>query len=200
MSLPLSSYNAFQPRHSHSYRLEVLQQPRKARLCSFKEKVDRRPIDPPPIVQLSCTCHYDACQQAFLYNPYFFLYATLTSDTDDTDINHHHGHSTTAGTVVQSLHKLKDLHQQGGYFIFADISVRLEGMYRLKFTLFEIVNNNHVKSLVSVLSDPFRVFSPKRKGVVSKKEKHTKKLTQFLRAMADFPGMSGNHAFSLCLK
>lgn len=28
---------------------------------------------------------------------------------------------------------------EGGFFVFADISVRLEGNYRLKFTLFEIV-------------------------------------------------------------
>jgi hypothetical protein len=26
----------------------------------------------------------------------------------------------------------------GGFFIFSDISVRLEGFYRLKFTLYEI--------------------------------------------------------------
>jgi hypothetical protein len=34
-----------------SYKLEVCQQPLHARMCGFGEK-DRRPIDPPPIVQL----------------------------------------------------------------------------------------------------------------------------------------------------
>ncbi|KAI8082964.1 velvet factor-domain-containing protein [Halteromyces radiatus] len=149
----------------HKYKLKVLQQPSKARLCSFKEKVDRRPIDPPPIVQLYCTCHpqqqQQQCHYNFLHNPYFFLYANLTSITDDTDLYIHHGHRTTAGAVVQSLHKLKDTdNNDGGFFVFADVSVRLEGNYRLKFTLFEIAGE-HVKRLVSVISNPFTVYSPK---------------------------------------
>ncbi|KAI8329215.1 velvet factor [Chlamydoabsidia padenii] len=150
----------------HKYQLKIIQQPSKARLCSFREKVDRRPIDPPPIVQLYCTCHRhqhqnDQCQHDFLHNPYFFLYANLTSTTDDADLYIHHGHRTTAGAVVQSLHKLKDPdNKDGGFFIFADISVRLEGNYRLKFTLFEIVGDQ-VQRWVSVISDPFTVYSPK---------------------------------------
>ncbi|KAI9299795.1 velvet factor [Cunninghamella echinulata] len=124
----------------HHYKLKVLQQPIKARLCSFKEKVDRRPIDPPPIVQLCCTCQHKQCIQNILHSPYFFLYATLTGINDDTDLYLHHGHRTTAGAVVQSLHRLKyNDNKDGGFFVFADISVRLEGRYRLKFTLFEIV-------------------------------------------------------------
>jgi hypothetical protein len=34
-----------------TYKLSVCQQPLHARMCGFGEK-DRRPIDPPPIVQL----------------------------------------------------------------------------------------------------------------------------------------------------
>ncbi|KAI8065961.1 velvet factor-domain-containing protein [Gongronella butleri] len=166
----LSSYSAFQHRHTHSYQLKVLQQPSKARLCSFKEKVDRRPIDPPPIVQLYCSC--------LSLQPIFYLYATLTTD-ENMDINDHHGHSTTAGTVVQSLHKLKGLNnQEGGFFIFADISVRLEGTYRLKFTLFEIVENSHVQSLVSVMSDEFRVYSPKHFPGMSESTPLTKSFSE----------------------
>ncbi|KAI8330171.1 velvet factor [Chlamydoabsidia padenii] len=164
-----SSSTPYQPQVTHRYKLKVLQQPSKARLCSFREKVDRRPIDPPPIVQLYCTCHRQQrsspqqleCYHYTLHNPYFFLYANLTSITDDTDLCIHHGHRTTAGAVVQSLHKLKGPdNNDGGFFVFADISVRLEGNYRLKFTLFEILGE-HVRKLESVISDPFTVYSPK---------------------------------------
>ncbi|KAI7899594.1 velvet factor, partial [Cokeromyces recurvatus] len=66
-----------------------------------------------------------------------------------------------AGTVVQSLYKLKDHdNTEGGYFIFSDISVRLEGFYRLKFTLYEI-EGIYVNRLCSVISDIFQVYSPK---------------------------------------
>ncbi|KAL9556058.1 hypothetical protein MBANPS3_002054 [Mucor bainieri] len=111
------------------YALTVQQQPQKARLCSFKDKVDRRPLDPPPIVQLH----------------------------QSNNMNF----KTTAGSVVQSLHKLKDTNNtEGAFFVFADISIRIEGVFKLKFTLFQI-KGILVERVCSVFSDPFRVYSPK---------------------------------------
>ncbi|OBZ87440.1 hypothetical protein A0J61_04504, partial [Choanephora cucurbitarum] len=134
------------------------QQPCKARLCSFKEKVDRRPIDPPPIIQLLSNNQVD---DDYLQNPYFFLYATLTDAHGETDLHFVNGNRTTAGTVVQSLHRLKDFdNTDGGFFIFSDISVRLEGFYRLKFTLYEI-EGSYVNRICSIVSDMFQVYSPK---------------------------------------
>ncbi|KAI8645779.1 velvet factor-domain-containing protein [Parasitella parasitica] len=142
---------------SSLFHLAVRQQPSKARLCSFKEKVDRRPIDPPPIIQLLSNQQDDE----YLQNPYFFLYATLTDGRGETDLHFVNGNRTTAGTVVQSLHKLKDHdNTDGGFFIFSDISVRLEGYYRLKFTLYEI-EGCFVNRLCSIVSDVFQVYSPK---------------------------------------
>ncbi|KAI9487581.1 MAG: velvet factor-domain-containing protein [Benjaminiella poitrasii] len=141
------------------FNLIVRQQPSKARLCSFKEKVDRRPIDPPPIIQL--TSSRNIADNQYLHNPNFFLYATLTDASGETDLNFVNGNRTTAGTVVQSLHKLKDHdNTEGGFFIFSDISVRLEGFYRLKFTLYEI-EGLYVNRLSAVISDIFQVYSPK---------------------------------------
>ncbi|CDH48897.1 predicted protein [Lichtheimia corymbifera JMRC:FSU:9682] len=141
----------------NSIELVVRQQPVKARLCSFKEKVDRRPVDPPPIVQLICR---DPDDQSYLHDPYFFLYATLAT-TDGQDLHFMNGTRTTAGSVVQSLHKLKDIDDKdGGFFIFADISVRHEGFFKLKFTLFKIIET-HVYRLCSAFSDAFQVYSPK---------------------------------------
>lgn len=69
-------------------------------LHSFMNKVSS-------IVFIYKSYHYS------LHNPYFFLYANLTSITDDADLYIHHGHRTTAGAVVQSLHKLKDPNNNG---------------------------------------------------------------------------------------
>lgn len=148
------------------------------------------------------------CSQSYLHDPYFFLYATLAT-TDGQDLHFMNGTRTTAGSVVQSLHKLKDIddkgmcvippktkehalliivYQDGGFFIFADISVRHEGFFKLKFTLFKIIeqvshvlfslhsrltrkiffsrlyNRTHVYRLCSAFSDAFQVYSPKSKN------------------------------------
>ncbi|RIB16041.1 velvet factor [Gigaspora rosea] len=66
-----------------------------------------------------------------------------------------------AGTIVSSLHKLKDIdNSDGGFFVFGDISVRVEGRYRLQFSLFEIIESE-VVHIQSILSDVFDVYSPK---------------------------------------
>ncbi|KAI9028277.1 velvet factor-domain-containing protein [Phycomyces nitens] len=162
------------PTLTPTYHIVVRQEPQKARLCSFKEKglaqalqnifliqttVDRRPIDPPPILQLVFSSPTD--DPTLLYNPYLFVYATLTDPKTESDLDFMNGNRTTAGQMVQSLHKLKDVdNKDGGFFVFADISVRLEGFYKLKFTLFEM-KGSLVHRLSSVMSKTFQVYSPK---------------------------------------
>lgn len=43
----------------------------------------------------------------------FFLHTTLASVNDNSDIHYVNGIRTTAGSVVQSLHKLKDTNNTG---------------------------------------------------------------------------------------
>lgn len=48
----------------------------------------------------------------------------------------------TTGSVVSSLYHLKDSENQNsdaGFFVFPDLSVRTEGSYRLKLSLYEVV-------------------------------------------------------------
>ena len=70
---------------------------------------------------------------------------------------------------------------EGGYFIFDDISVRQEGHFKFKFSIFRIgelviicatrngiglsnhYHRSHVFYLCSILSDTFQVYSPKSK-------------------------------------
>ncbi|KAH7333698.1 velvet factor-domain-containing protein, partial [Rhizoctonia solani] len=143
------------------YDLIVRQQPKQARMCGVGGKAnffhefygiilggflaDRRPIDPPPIVQLRVIDPHVATSrpgspgssQSYLQNPYYFMFASLASvDTDDEL------HLLKDGkVVVSSLYHLKDTEnggQDAGFFVFPDLSVRTEGSYRLKLTLFEV--------------------------------------------------------------
>ncbi|KAJ1919465.1 hypothetical protein H4219_001935 [Mycoemilia scoparia] len=69
---------------------------------------------------------------------------------------------TMTGSVVSSLAHLKDIDgTEGAFFVFPDLSVRSEGSYRLKFSLFEIVGN-YVYFCKAVTSEKFTVFSAKK--------------------------------------
>ncbi|ORY02697.1 hypothetical protein K493DRAFT_207904, partial [Basidiobolus meristosporus CBS 931.73] len=66
------------------------------------------------------------------------------------------------GTTVSSLFKLKDTNNsEGGFFVFPDISVRLEGYFRLRFSLYEI-DGSSVSYASSTVSDVFTVYPPKQ--------------------------------------
>ncbi|KAI8142609.1 velvet factor [Fennellomyces sp. T-0311] len=69
--------------------------------------------------------------------------------------------SGLAGQTVSSMYKLKDYdNNDGGFFVFGDLSVRIEGQFRLRFTLFEITTQG-VISLKSIISDILTVYSTK---------------------------------------
>ncbi|ORY02909.1 hypothetical protein K493DRAFT_384992, partial [Basidiobolus meristosporus CBS 931.73] len=66
------------------------------------------------------------------------------------------------GTTVSSLYRLKDIdNSDGGFFVFPDVSVRLEGQFRLRFSLYEI-NGTSVDYINDTVSDPFTVYAPKQ--------------------------------------
>ncbi|CAG8489399.1 7882_t:CDS:2 [Dentiscutata erythropus] len=127
------------------YELILRQQPKQSRMCGIGEKADRRPIDPPPIIQLKV--HDDSLPPAeknsFLQNPYFFMYASLVAPDTNEELHLLRDGKTrsTTGSVVSSLYHLKDVdNSDAGFFVFPDLSVRMEGTYRLKLSLFEIVS------------------------------------------------------------
>lgn len=151
------------------FELIVRQQPKYARVAIGKEKgTDRKPIDPPPIVQLKLDGMRDP-NNNFLQNPYLILTARLVSPKDDDSSSDGDSPSPSpkenalTGTVVSSLYSLKDTdNSQGGFFVFGDLSVRKEGFYRLEFTLYELkLGDRECWMLNRVLSDRFQVFSQK---------------------------------------
>ncbi|RKP09961.1 velvet factor, partial [Thamnocephalis sphaerospora] len=90
------------------------------------------------------------------------MYAAVVAPDNLKEINFVNQHRTTAGTIVQSLFRLKDTeNMDGGYFVFPDISVRIEGVFRLRFTLYEI-SGQRVKDMGTAYSEPFRVYSAKQ--------------------------------------
>lgn len=78
----------------------------------------------------------------YLDNPYYFMYAMLADCDTDEDLHLLPDGKTryTTGSCVSCLYHLKDIdgsHQ--GFFVFPDLSVRVEGRYKLKLCLFETI-------------------------------------------------------------
>ncbi|KAI8807355.1 velvet factor-domain-containing protein [Cladochytrium replicatum] len=152
---------------SSRYVLKIRQQPKQARSAGFTDrpssnnKVDRRPLDPLPILQLDV--QDPVIKRTFLSNPFYFVYATLIHPDTNEEIYVVKGMSLRAitGTIASSLYRLKDTDSSyGGFFFFPEISIRIEGRYRLRFTLFEIIDNVVLRRK-STVSDPFMVYNNK---------------------------------------
>ncbi|KAK0124277.1 hypothetical protein ONS95_009250 [Cadophora gregata] len=146
---------------SHHCELIVRQGPENARVAIGKEK-DRKPVDPPPIIQLKISPQVDAAQN-FLQSPYFFMSCSLLPESDHAQLPTAAGSlgSTLAGTLVSSLHRLKDTdNYDGAFFVFGDLSVKHEGRFRLQFTLYEM-RGDACSYIKSVTSQSFPVHSTK---------------------------------------
>ncbi|KFY50790.1 hypothetical protein V495_00093 [Pseudogymnoascus sp. VKM F-4514 (FW-929)] len=173
-----------------NYALKVIQQPERARACGSgaKSSADRRPVDPPPVVELRI---YEVDAQnnkediTFTYNANFFVFATLETARP---IIHGRVQQTAqqipvlTGMPVSGMAYL-DRPTEAGYFIFPDLSVRHEGKYRLSFNLYEETKDDKDKDEESaklaakksadeptdsfdwrleIKSDAFTVFSAKK--------------------------------------
>ena len=141
------------------YKLEIRQHPVVARTAIGKEK-DRKPVDPPPIIQLRVSMDADP-HQFWLQCPYFFMTCCLLDKDGNKKKDVTLSPSLLLGSNSSSLHKLKDTdNTDGGFFVFGDLSIKQEGEYRLKFTLFKL-NNETCTCLASIVSDPFTVYPSK---------------------------------------
>ncbi|KAI8997809.1 velvet factor-domain-containing protein [Pilobolus umbonatus] len=198
---------------NRQYKLKIVQNPIRARCCGFGEK-DRRPIDPPPILQLflegpngtllnavkdtdgqslfvvQCDLIAEGGldQRSHVYNPSCATPAnvigsrnelkptsgTLITLQDPTPTR------TLMGAIVSNSYPLVGPDNElGVFFIFQDLSVRVEGRFRLKFSLINLSEGNPLTGDTTVcddvISDPFTVFSAK-----------------------NFPGMTDSTALSQC--
>lgn len=157
-------------------------QPRSNVLTSTTANSDRRPVDPPPVVELRIIegpSVEEGKDITFDYNANFFLYASL----EQARTMAHGRVQSSAATnppiltgVPASGMAYLDRPAEAGYFIFPDLSVRHEGYFRLSFSLFETTkeekdfdmepaNSNlppGVDWRMEIKTNPFNVFSAKK--------------------------------------
>ncbi|KAK3819615.1 MAG: velvet factor, partial [Benniella sp.] len=139
------------------YVLIIRQQPHRAKVCGMKER-DRRPIDPPPIIQIKLADPSADKNKDYLQSPYLFMCCNLVQADDPSGKVVAPAHRALAGTVVSSLNRLKDVdNTDGGFFVFGDVSVRTEGHFRLRLTLFELIEGEAVH-VMTTLSSPFTAY------------------------------------------
>jgi hypothetical protein len=96
--------------------------------------------------------------------PYFFVSCSLMGPSDAGAGSGAPANPGTllGGTIVSSLHRLKDPENQqdGAYFVFGDLSVKVEGTFRLQFNLFEM-RGEECHHMTSIESKDFLVHSTK---------------------------------------
>ena len=83
----------------------------------------------------------------YLYNPFLFAYATLLDAETNEEIPYVDDslHILT-GSIASCVYHLKDpenANQFGAFFVFPDIALRVEGLFRLKISLFQISGYFH---------------------------------------------------------
>lgn len=213
------------PSAQSRYHLHIRQQPIAARACGAGDR-DRRPVDPPPIVQILLT-DFDSNSQEdrdLLQDPRFtvgcLLFPVSTppwsesaetgprdrdwdrgrnrereretdgiarTDDDlstpllsgkafmspfyvdaDPDPNSAPSHPSSLNlpSHPQCYHRAAShLHQPATFFIFADLSIRSAGLYRLQFRLMNWGSVEDTGQSMPILaeawSDPFRVYPAK---------------------------------------
>ncbi|KAK4088892.1 hypothetical protein Purlil1_6745 [Purpureocillium lilacinum] len=143
--------------------LTLRQAPMHARVAIGKEK-DRKPIDPPPIVQLLDKRHDG---KSGLYDsPYLFMTSMLVPETygeasNDQDVPSNY----LVGSLASSIHRLRDTDNvEGGFFVFGDLSVKREGRFRLLFTLYERDHHSSMPSfnyVSELVTNVFTVYPTK---------------------------------------
>ncbi|KAK9712716.1 hypothetical protein K7432_006936 [Basidiobolus ranarum] len=168
------------------YKLEVVQQPERARMCGFGER-DRRPVDPPPIVKLTALKENSTSDNIPIDSTSFVVHADLWSSDCQTNCNvllntsgvqSRQGASSAfvandtgiysrnlVGSLVSSVyHLLDDKGEKGAFFIFPDLSIRTEGTYCLRFLFTDLSQTDQFPhSIVRAwtYSAPFTVYPAK---------------------------------------
>lgn len=104
----------------------------------------RKPLDPPPIVELHVDDDMDPTK-LYMNTPNLFCMVHLCAIDSDEPYRSPDGEQALLGTLCSSIHRLKNLPDhtgkpagEGGYFIFGDVSVRIPGTWRLRYTLYDI--------------------------------------------------------------
>lgn len=154
------------------------------RSCGFCDK-DRRPVDPPPIVELSIngsTLNQDEIQER-LRGPHYVVTCTIYDELAKNDASLLLGYDGTRRRLIGSLvatsfYGVDEHGSQGCFFCFSDLSCRSKGLFRLHFSVIRVdAVSKRLPVLAEVVSDVFKVCSAE-----------------------DFPGMQASTALARCLR
>ena len=167
------------------FRISVRQQPVRARMCGFGEK-DRRPIDPPPVVELtelkgpsSPDDLKSLILQTTIYNEEGTEHRGIIRTTigataglgsaEELPVQPEEKHARVLmGNHFGSFQDLEDENGKRGLFVmFPDLSIRVEGRYRLKFDLLRVFLPPEAaprpsQIIAECLSDIFVVYAAKK--------------------------------------
>lgn len=98
--------------------------------------------------------------------PYLFMTSSLLPENYDEHAKEPELPSNyLVGSLASSIHRLRDTdNMEGGFFVFGDLSVKQEGRYRLRFTLYERDQSHPTPSFCFVgelITNVFTVFPAK---------------------------------------
>jgi hypothetical protein len=154
-----------------TFELVVRQQPDRARVCGFGGK-DRRPIDPPPIVELVIRDKNGRVIPEPSDLHLFILHAGLLSGDGERDVSiinaEPNNFRSLMGCTVSNVYSLQNGSDfAGNYFFFSDLSVRMDGVYCLKFSLVNVLHvltsqDGSSSALATAKTAPFRAYTAKR--------------------------------------
>ncbi|KAH8554800.1 velvet factor-domain-containing protein [Umbelopsis sp. PMI_123] len=141
----------------------IRQQPQQAKQSIAYDR-ERRPVEPPPIVQITFSNLSAQETMTCLQSPYYFMTARLV--TPDSRLGQpmlcDNEEDVLTGSVVSSLHRLKDIdNQDAGFFVFGDLAIKIPGVFKIHFSLFEI-RSGQVINRETIATEPFTVYSPKQ--------------------------------------
>jgi len=138
------------PDDGRTYHLEVIQHPERTSELGTTAVLSRLPLSPPLVVRLTVKDVAGNAIPAHTEMPFLAAHLNLYSEDGSEPIDlveGHPSHNNPAaepqrmlyGTLVSSLHPLRDLDGQPGmFFIFPDISVRRRGRYTLRVNLLRL--------------------------------------------------------------
>ncbi len=102
--------------------------------------MDKKPVEPAPILQLVFTDPNDEVRSSTDKIPPQYIAHAALYDAEGVNEIIHEGKASLNGTVTSALFRLRDENgDKGAFFVFHDLYVRLEGRYSISFTIFEIV-------------------------------------------------------------
>ena len=110
-----------------------------------------------------------------MQSPYYFMCCNLWNANEERAAQTT-SQSVLAGTLVSSLHRLKDIDNtgklvwglpcksgvteltltDGGFFVFGDLSIKIEGEFRLRFSLFEMKKYDALLLPLGIEPDQFQ--------------------------------------------